>query len=229
MGCDIHAYVEIREDGKWTHYDWRSKYEEGQYENGSTKYDWKAMFNDPLYIGRNYNLFAVLANVRNGHGFAGIQTGEGFIPIDMPRGLPDDVTAKVQSESIGWGVDGHSHSWFTVKELLNYDYNNQVTRQYGTVTLNEYKHFRKHGKPESWSASISGGRVTHVSNAEMETLIDSGVECDIMDPGGILYVTKVYWNESCGDAIGPQWFETLEALKELRSPEDVRLVFWFDN
>jgi len=29
---------------------------------------------------RNYDLFAILANVRNGHGFAGIKTGGGIRP-----------------------------------------------------------------------------------------------------------------------------------------------------
>lgn len=39
---------------------------------------------------RHYQLFAVLAGVRNGHGFAGTPTGDEVTPIAAPRGLPDD-------------------------------------------------------------------------------------------------------------------------------------------
>lgn len=39
---------------------------------------------------RHYQLFAVLAGVRNGHGFARVRTGEAVKPIAEPRGLPKD-------------------------------------------------------------------------------------------------------------------------------------------
>ncbi len=70
------------------------------------------------YPGRNYNEFAILANVRNGRGFAGIKTGEGFNPIADPKGLPKDVSDDVASDSRAYGSDGHSHSWLTLKELI---------------------------------------------------------------------------------------------------------------
>jgi hypothetical protein len=47
---------------------------------------------------RNYDVFAILANVRNGRGFAGVVTGGGFNPIAMPRGLPPDVSPEVLRE-----------------------------------------------------------------------------------------------------------------------------------
>lgn len=59
MGCDIHLMVEVkdRKTNQWTEYD---------VADGAIK-----------FIGRNYNLFGILANVRNGFGFAQIDTGEG--------------------------------------------------------------------------------------------------------------------------------------------------------
>lgn len=36
---------------------------------------------------RDYFLFGVLANVRNGHGFAGVDTGDPVDPISEPRGV----------------------------------------------------------------------------------------------------------------------------------------------
>lgn len=39
---------------------------------------------------RHYQLFSVLADVRNGYGFAGVPTGEWVKPISSPRGIPQD-------------------------------------------------------------------------------------------------------------------------------------------
>lgn len=77
---------------------------------------------DWAYDGRNYNLFAMLADVRNGRGFAGVYTGEGFNPIADPKGAPSDMSSEIKSACEYWEGDGHSHSWFTVKELLDYDW-----------------------------------------------------------------------------------------------------------
>lgn len=43
------------------------------------------------FDNRNYDLFAALADVRNGVGFAGVKTGKAIEPIAMPRGIPDDA------------------------------------------------------------------------------------------------------------------------------------------
>ena len=56
MGCDIHMMAKVQQD------------------NGS----WKNA--GEIDGNRNYDLFAILANVRNGHGFAGIKTGGGIRP-----------------------------------------------------------------------------------------------------------------------------------------------------
>lgn len=53
------------------------------------------------YHGRNYDVFAILADVRNGRGFAGIETGDGFVPIlgfgeAALRGLPDDLSPELR-------------------------------------------------------------------------------------------------------------------------------------
>ena len=43
---------------------------------------------------RHYQLFAVLAGVRNGTGFAGVVTGEPVKPIAEPRGYPKDFVSE---------------------------------------------------------------------------------------------------------------------------------------
>jgi len=229
MGCDIHVHYEIRtEQGAWKHYDWEAKHVVGKYEDGERKLSYDAYFKDPLHVDRNYNLFAVLADVRNGRGFAGVYTGEEFKPISPPRGLPDDVSPEVRNESDEWGVDGHSHSWLTLAELLAFDYE-QTRSSSGVVDLEEFKVFTEKGKPNEWSGDVIGRNVVHASNTEMLAYIKDGIPND-----GKMYVTRVTWRETYRDAIGPWWFATLQKLQEMlcwetRGPESVRMVFWFDN
>lgn len=100
MGCDIHIYAEKQnEDGTWESLDtWGNHYDE-DYE--SVKYD------DAIYHGRNYALFATLVSgVRGEYSFSFEE-----------KGLPDDVCEKVQAESDRWDCDAHSHSWLTCQEL----------------------------------------------------------------------------------------------------------------
>lgn len=70
---------------------------------------------------RNYDLFALLANVRNGYGFAGIKRGDPIAPLALPRGVPEDASFAWLAEVDQWDVDMHSHSYFTLAELLQFD------------------------------------------------------------------------------------------------------------
>lgn len=66
------------------------------------------------YAGRNYSLFARLAEVRWYPEEDGAPE-----PLDEPRGLPDDVSQHVELD-LDWLVDSdlYSHSYFTLTELL---------------------------------------------------------------------------------------------------------------
>lgn len=114
MGCDIHAIVE------------RKTFPYGNRES------WRWRNSGTPGITRNYVLFSLLANVRN-------DWDPGFPYIDTPRGVPGyetrtanygrfealgeitdwDETPSDAYESLvlNWGVDGHSHSWVTLREL----------------------------------------------------------------------------------------------------------------
>lgn len=214
MGCDIHFYVEVKKDDKWMFYDREAKYVKEVDEDG---YRWK---NDdwcesPMYVGRNYNLFSILADVRNGRGFAGCDTGDGFVPIGPPRGVPNDVSPEVTKEYVcvlgsdeyhtqetfdRWvangcskridantvtGPDWHSASWFTVDELEKHDWN-QTTKLRGWVDPDNFLTFRKNGSPKEWCDGVSGAKIEHVSNQQMAKLLDSG-EIEFVDPEGSLY------------------------------------------
>ena len=96
MGCDIHATLE---------YDWNSN----KKKTGNEKW-WRAFARD-LDIDRNYQLFTILAGVRD----------TGIRPvIAYNRGVPEDASWEYKDDSEEYGVDGHSHSWVTFDELKNW-------------------------------------------------------------------------------------------------------------
>lgn len=99
MGADIHSYAEVRQ---------------------SSNSKWLPAINN-MPCDRNYWAFAVLADVRNGIGFAGIKTGSPVTPIAPPRGLPDDRA------EIAGDLGDHSYSWVTLAELRSVDLDQQVT------------------------------------------------------------------------------------------------------
>ena len=58
---------------------------------------------------RHYNLFGLLAGVRNYN----------IKPIAPPRGFPKDVSKSITEGYNSWGSDAHSASWLTLAELMN--------------------------------------------------------------------------------------------------------------
>ena len=132
MGCDIHFYVEryttepdmsngpkditeYREarvnsiiDSTEVQPRWISQddWEQGEYEGG--KPYWR--IDKELYSGRNYWLFNLLADVRYGPDW--------LKPLDSPRGVPADASYAYRQVVKDWDCDGHSHSYFTLTELL---------------------------------------------------------------------------------------------------------------
>lgn len=257
MGCDIHLFVERRigktkyDEDIWEHVPSCPWYESAEHmracnataaERGDTpRYseDDLAQATLPCFDpGRDYDLFGMLANVRNGRGFAGCDTGDGFEPVlgrDEPvRGFPDDASDYAKARAYDYGEDGHSHSWLTVAELLAYDVT-RTTKHRGWVDPVEYIEFKETGRPGSWAGGISGGNVQHVSNAEMEQYIVENHDTVAALGRGARFTrfathyTQVEWEQTYRDA-APHFFDTLlPELQKLGPPEDVRICFFFDN
>lgn len=109
MGCDIHLFVEVRRKGKWqpagrlVKNEWYDQKEKASCHN--LKY-----VREKFYDGRYYWLFGILAGVRS----------NAFEPIVEPRGVPDDASKEVRYQIDGWGSDGHTHSWLTLEDILEY-------------------------------------------------------------------------------------------------------------
>lgn len=247
MGCDIHLAVEVRKNGKWErrlpppearvpHYVEKAREDpDAWYANGAMV-TW--------YDERNYDCFAILANVCNGHGFAGIPTGGGFVPSSAPRGMPKDVSTAVArlhpdhpkheaeaSDDIWLG--DHSHSWLLLSELLDYDWT-QVTTKTGCITLAAFAE-RIEAKttepPEEYCGSIMGKGIVTLSRAQaLEQLHGGGVA---VADGHQVYVFEE-WTITYAKAAGAFYSRTLPALKALAecegiSHKNVRIVFGFDS
>jgi len=198
MGCDIHMYCEIKKDNIWTFSGpmFKDKYYNSEQETST----WNQPFTIHPYFGRNYRLFSVLADVRNGYGFAGIDTGDRIEPICLPKDLPPDMSEEVKKEWEGWESDGHSCSYLTVKELLDYNWNQTIVIR-GMVTKETAEEYRKTGKtPDVWCGSTNQNGFENLEWKE-----------------NLMEFTKGFVNE------------TIPLLQTLGNPEDVRIVFWFDN
>ena len=221
MGCDIHMRVETlpQEQRFPSEPEW--KIVEDIFDSPYS-FDKGRKINSP-YDGRNYDLFGILANVRNGSGFAGCDLGNGFNPISRPKGTPENCSDAGLGFMTRYGCDGHSHSYFTVQELLDYDWN-QVTKSRGYVDIKGYKYFKEYSKPNMWCGDSSGSRVVKVANKEMDRLI----ETNSFDPEKFYY-TQVEWEVKYSDAAGSFFTETIPKLKELGDPDKVRIIFFFDN
>lgn len=108
MGADIHIHVEIRKNGKWNkftgkHFSSGYSYKE---EKSSAPFDW-----------RSYRMFGFLASVRD----------DDIRPIKEPTyKLPSDVSKGVFIEWKRWEGDGHSISFITLRELIEFDFNQNL-------------------------------------------------------------------------------------------------------
>lgn len=81
MGCDIHLHIEIKLGGRWEH------------------------LGHPN-VGRNYELFAVMAGVRGDEK-----------PIAPPRGLPSDASVVTKFDFANWESDAHTPSYLNAEEI----------------------------------------------------------------------------------------------------------------
>lgn len=178
-------------------------------------------------------------DVRNGRGFAGVKTGDGFNPISEPRGLPVDVSAVVRSQSDSYGIDGHSHSFLTVAELLAYDWAQTSTLQ-GVLHAVDFYKWERWGRaqgqsPDSYSGDVSGRDVVKISEGAMRELLKPYASMNHREAEEAIgkkfphHYTTCTWTQAYYQCASNFLSQTLPRLWRLGKPEDVRVVFWFDN
>lgn len=265
MGCDIHLSVEKYNDKtkKWEFVPGNfepcfgcegtgknPKRTEAEIDDDGTKIKagdcyWcrgEGKRREDFYHGRNYDVFAILADVRNGRGFAGVKTGDGFNIISEPRGVPKDASPEYLKRVEEYGVDGHSHSYHTIADLDAFDWGQKSTHQ-GVVSPFYYKQWKEGGgtkAPAYYCGGIGGPNVVQVTNDVMDELIANGTivftseEVQPFGDGpakskdGNSYFTSVRWTELYHESTS-NFLEAMKKVRELGPPDKVRIVFFFDN
>lgn len=183
-------------------------------DGSESRYAWSV---EP-YRGRNYTLFAVLADVRNGSGFAGVDTGDPVPVIHDPRGVPEDSPLFTTYQD-DWTLGDHSFSWATVEELDAYDWTHaQVVR--GVVDGKTYAAMLSGeiDAPESWSGWISGDGIVVYDRTTGGPLIDNEKAH-----------YSVQWERPIADACDDFMEYTMPRLRMLGPPDRVRIVYGFDS
>jgi hypothetical protein len=185
-----------------------------------------------FYCGqdRNYALFAMLAGVRR-------LTNSGFDAVHPPRGLPRDLSPTIRAiaeEDSRSGMCVHGHSWLTLRELLDFPWQERKRLIEGYVDAQQYYLFRAEGRPLQMfpgpdDSTCGGGmckplfgREQVVSNRKMDRHLQSGKGAQ----GVYTKITfEIPYAEYCPGFVQ----ETLPRLGTLGEPENVRIVFWFDS
>jgi len=211
MGCDIHGVFQRLNGEIWE--DIESDYDQD----------------------RHYQLFAVLAGVRNGRGFAGVPTGEVVRPISEPRGLPDDFLIgseedhPINSLSIinprrrKWHEDDerlyvwmgdHSHSWLNAAEMLPYADGMGTVVKTGIIDSKHYAEWDKKTGPTHYCGGVSGPGVVVIDEPE------------VGKTSRPFSHVRVTWEDSLKEELA-YFFDEVKRLQELHG--NVRFVFGFDS
>lgn len=230
MGCDIHAGIEYFDGNKWVAHLMPNKY--------FGKLDDEPELSAKLDLGRNYDMFAILGNVRNGTGFAGCLTGTQFVPITDNRGTPEDVSPEVRAVL----SDEHSPTWLTLKELLEYDWSARHT-SYGVIdakTFEKWDRVREwNPQPDSWCGDVSGYGIKHISEVEMRQHIQKTLEEHAELPyherlnflNEKIY-TRISWAQNCATEATAIWTKILPIMLNYGKQygyDNVRMVMDFDS
>lgn len=140
---------------------------------------------------RHCQLFAVLAGVRNGHGFAGVPTGEAVKPISAPRGLPSDFCTTGEyadghpissldhmdprrrqwhepDEPMEVWMGDHSHSWLEGDEMLAWFSTAPEVVKVGILDRADYEAWDGKSPPASYCGGIGGPRIVVINDNAVE-------------------------------------------------------------
>lgn len=216
MGCDIHMVHEVRiypygddrtnrTNGKWINKDtWVANEdyvlypEDYEHLKDTASAHYEIPYQHRIYRGRNYGLFGILADVR-------WQCPYG--PVALPKGVPSDCSYQTMGEIIRYGGDGHSHSYLTLQELENYNWDFRV-KDSDNMKKEEFEKFKEEN-------------AEHILEIEPE---------DDDWP----YVSFT-WNAPLSHIAGDFYNQTIPKLREYLdekngiTAEDIRIVFYFDN
>lgn len=215
MGTDIHGgFIKVVKDEK-----------DNVVSKQPIKTDWN--------FDRNYTLFAILAGVRNGYGFAGCYRHEPLQPIAEGRGLPEFISVVEEraqelynkwygrwddEEEFGCWLGDHSHTYMTIKEIVKWEGWDNYLSQGGVVAVEHYDGTLAKGKnPEYWCDGISGGDAVVVSEEDYKN--------------GNSNVTHIQCKWQSEESLREMYDWFLDEIERIKSEhgDDVYLVVGFDS
>jgi hypothetical protein len=228
MGTDIHLQVQGRlPDGTW----------EFVKRKPFLSYDDEGFTWEQDPTGRNYDLFALLAGVRNGYGFAGVYRHEPVTPQFPKRGFPEDyVGLKDRRSGFFTGGDDsigdHSFTWATLEELRAVPWDLEY-QSGGVIGPETFKKWDRVSEPEGWSGGIAGpGIKVHDNIEEFEKLISSGEPLE-NENGRINHYCHVTWTwQPLSDCTFRKWIhgDVMQSLAdEYGGAENIRVLMGFDS
>lgn len=218
MGCDIHVCVEIlrtvNNTEEWFNYD-HFRYNPYFSEDDP---DEEELEHVPIYSDRDYLLFTRLCGVREYSLIRTIQLcahGEEFSyqetkKASEPKGIPDDCSKITKGIIERWGSDGHSHSYLTLKEIIDYIDSKPPKKHEGFLSDRQVASLAKGDDPDSWS-NIKTPKAPHFK--QWDRPWDESIDSGIIELAEAIKLRALEYYYS---------YQSIE-------PEKVRIVFFFDN
>lgn len=239
MGCDIHMYTERRVNGKWVHADPSVR---SFSESNESRINIHVPYQHQIYKGRNYLLFGVLAGVRTSE----CQKFE-------PKGFPEDASLIVREMYDQYGSDAHTPSYLTLKELESIDWNKECVPQTYNVTERQLKElefvlrvyegeskggFKSKVKCGQYDKEMYNANVYDIYNI-IKTPWTSRVSAHYFPEYGKKYgkasreklveIEAATPIEYILEGFNRNVIFKLETWEPHTDPENIRIVFWFDN
>lgn len=266
MGTDIHPAVEVRRKGIWRYhkpvtecpyyyeYDYKPNpnFVRGKPETGPvsfkeyrldsdgnrirSKWDRCATRLPEFFRNRNYLKFAILADVRNGYGFAGVKTFDPLPSIAPGRGLPADITKEARAKL----SNEHSETWVLLSELMAWPHWDGKLVHEGVISEYEFlETLIKGTTPSSWSGGISGQDIVVVTPDQYLALYGGPRDLFSSNPpkprtydDTKRYFVQYRWEVPLATA-GHEIDEIITYMHDLipkgGTAEDVRMVMDFDS
>lgn len=240
MGCDIHICIQVQDpDGSWREVPYvREPW--GAREAPAAEWarqrwarvDAAASRGDAVlpscFASRCYDLFGILADVRNGSGFAGCVTGTGWKSIAAGRGWPEGFDASTlvpDDEGVPRYMGDHSYTWVSLEELLAFDWDGEHAQLYGVVPADEYERLKESGEaPTSYSGGISGPGIKTYTPEDYEAAKRAGGRALAERPH-----VRMRWIETARQATGDWPGKVLPKLHAMAAGRPLRLVLGFDS
>lgn len=226
MGCDIHISIQRQETfGAWHEVRWQQE----PYALIGQKAVPDLTIAPECFRNRNYDLFAILANVRNGRGFAGIKTGDGWPSIAPDRGWPEWFNGDKVSPNPHYPEEGpaymgdHSFTWVGLNELKAFPWDETVTKLYGVVKAEVFEQLTATGDtPDSYSVDITGPGIVVYTPEDYLAAKQAGKLAK--KP----YV-RMSWDETARSATYDWPGKVIPWLDTLAEGKPLRLILGFDS